>query len=72
MDLGIFSRNTTDKVSNQKTRYYAISNTCVSALPGKTGNVKIALFHSLNSTSCCLISAIFLTHDSNSCCCMTP
>jgi len=47
MDLGIFSRNTTDKVSNQKTRYYAISNTCVSALPGKTGNVKIALFHSL-------------------------
>jgi len=44
MDLGIFSRNTTDKVSNQKTLYYATSNTCASALPGKTGNVKIAFF----------------------------
>jgi len=46
--------------------------TCASALPGKTGKRKNCIFpsnavlvHCLNSTSC-LISSIFLTHDSYS------
>jgi len=49
-----------------------------SALAGKTEKRKSCTFrsnavlvHCLNSTSC-LISSIFLTHDSYSCCCMTP
>ena len=43
--------------------------TCASALPGKTGNTKSHLSLSVlvrcqNSSSRCLISSIFLTHDS--------
>jgi len=52
---------------------------CASALPGKTGKHENCFFHSndvlvhcQNSTSCCLISSVFLIHDSYSCCCMTP
>jgi len=74
-----FGRNVTHKVSNQK--YFTIPPqvTYASALPGKTGNTKIAFFHwngvsvhCQNSTSRSLISSVFLTHDSYSRCCMTP
>jgi len=47
--------------------------TCVSAPPGKTGKMKIAFFthciSALRKFNCCLISSIFLTHDSYSRCC---
>jgi len=51
--------------------------TFASALPGKIRNTKInlsliVLVYCENSNSRCLISSIFLTHDSYSCCCMTP
>jgi len=58
--------------------------TCASAqvifvLPvsGETGNTKIpfslaVLVHCQNSTSCCLMHLIFLTHESYPRCCMTP
>ena len=64
-----FGRNATDKVASQKTLYNVISITCASAVTDKTGNTKIAfplalLVHCQNSTSPCLISSIFLTHDS--------
>jgi len=42
--LIFFDRNTSNKVSNQKMLYYATSNTCASALPGKTGNIKFAFY----------------------------
>jgi len=43
--LIFFGGNVTDKVSNQKTLYYATpQTTCASALPGETGNTKIAFF----------------------------
>jgi len=52
--------------------------TCASALPGKMGKHESCIFHSnavlrhcLNPTSC-LISSIFFTYESYSCCCMTP
>jgi len=47
MDFDIFDKNTTNKARNQNTSYYATSNnlcTCAFALPGKTGNMKIAFF----------------------------
>jgi len=75
--LIFFGRNVTYKVSNQKTMPRQI--TYASALPDKRRNTKIAFFHSndvsvhcRNSTSRFLISSVFLTHDSYSCCCMTP
>jgi len=61
-------------------RHFAMPHqiTCSSALPGKTGKRKSCIFpsnavlvHCLNSTSC-LISSTFLTHNSYSCCRMTP
>jgi len=77
----IFGRDVTDKVSNQRTCYYATSKaqiTCASALHGRTGKHKNCIFqtnavlvHCQNSTSRCLISSIFLTHDSYSRYCMT-
>jgi len=44
--LIFFGRNTTDKVSNQKTLYYATSTqlTCASAPPCKMENMKMAFF----------------------------
>jgi len=48
--LILFGRNITDKVSKQKTLYYAPSNTFASALPGKRENTKIAFF----SLKCCI------------------
>jgi len=36
----------------------------------ETPNSNAVVVHFPNSTSCCLISSIFLTYDS--CCCMTP
>ena len=69
--LIFFRRNITDKVSNQKMLYYATSNNfcfCTTLQNGETR--KLHFFHSdavlvqcLNSSSC-LISSIFLTHDS--------
>jgi len=52
--------------------------TCASAHLAKQRNTKshfhsnAVLVHCLNSTSRCLISSIFSTHDSHSRCCMTP
>jgi len=69
-----FGRNITDKVSNQKTLYYATSNHlcfCTTRQNGKTLKLHLSL-KCQNSTSCCLISSIFLTQDSYSRCCMTP
>jgi len=52
---------------------------CASVLSGKRETQKWhfslavgLLAHCQNSTSCCLISSVFLTHDSYSRCCMTP
>ena len=51
--------------------------TCASALPSKLGKrenafpLNAVLVRCLNSSSC-LISSMFLTHDSYSRCCMTP
>ena len=63
--LIFFDRNVTDKVSNQK---MPPQITCATALHDKTGKHKNCIFdsndvlvHSLNSTSCLIIS---LTHDS--------
>jgi len=40
-----FNRNVTNKVSNQKTLYYATSKIlCTSALPGKTGKHENHIF----------------------------
>ena len=70
--LIFFGSNVTDKVSNQKTLHYATS-TCASTLPGKTEKRENCIFPQccsvlpMNSTSC-LISSIFLTHDSYSRC----
>jgi len=68
-----------DKVSNQKTLYYATSNKLSFCTTWQNGETQKSHFHSnavllhcLNSTSCCLISSIFLTYDSYSRCCMTP
>jgi len=44
MDLDIFGRSATDKVSSQKNVTMLPQITCASALPGKTGNTKIAFF----------------------------
>jgi len=75
--LYFFCRNVIDKVCNQKTLYYATSiNLCFCTTSQNKEMQKLhfslnaALAHCLNSTSC-LISSIFLTHDSYSCCCMT-
>jgi len=64
-----FGRNVTDKVSNHKTLYYATSNDlcfCTSWQNGETHifHSNAVLVHCLNSTSHCLIAAIFLTHKS--------
>jgi len=73
--LIFFGRNVTDRVSSQKMLCF----TCSSALPSKTGEHENCIFHSnailmhcQNSASRCLISSVFLTHDSYSHCCMTP
>ena len=44
MDLDIFGRSATDKVSSQKNVTMLRQIICASALPGKTGNTKIAFF----------------------------
>ena len=79
-DFDIFGRNVIDKVSNQKTIYYATSiNVCFCTIwQNKKEARKLhfyshaVLVHYQNSCSRCLISAIFLTYDSYSRCCMTP
>ena len=65
-----FGRNVTDKVSNQRRYTMPPQITCAFALPNKTGKYENFIFHSnailvhcQNSTSRCLISSIFLTHD---------
>ena len=45
--LIFFGTNVTDKVSNQKTLYYAPEITCASALPVKTGKHENHIFHSI-------------------------
>jgi len=77
--LIFFGKNVTHKLSNQKHFTMPPQIMCASALPHKTGNTKIAFFHSnavlvhcQNSTSRSLISSVFLTHDSYSCCAVTP
>jgi len=78
--LIFFGRNVTDKVSNQKTFYCATSNDLCFCTTWQTGKRKNRIFfysnavsmHCQNSTSRSLISSVFLTHDSYSCCCMTP
>jgi len=72
-----FCRNVTDKVSNQKVLYCVTSNNlcfCATWQYGETRKLDFhsnaVLVHCLNSTSC-LISSVFLTHDSYSRCCMT-
>ena len=42
--LIFFGRNVMDKVSNQKTLYYATSVTCASALPGKMRKCKNCIY----------------------------
>jgi len=42
--LVFLGRNVTDKVNNQKRFTMPPEITCASALPGKTGNTKIAVF----------------------------
>jgi len=76
--LIFFGINVTDKVSDQKTYCYATSNNlcfCTTWQNAETRkshfHLNAVLVHCLNSTSC-LISSIFLTHDSHSRCCMTP
>jgi len=72
MDFDIFfGRNVTDKVSNQRSFTMPPQITCASALRGKMGKHESCIFHSnavlvhcLNSTSC-LISSMFLNHDSH-------
>ena len=66
-----FWRNVTDKVSDQKTLYYATSNNlclCTTYENGKTKKLHFhshaVLMHCQNSTSRCFISSIFFTHDS--------
>jgi len=73
-----FGRNVTDKVSNHKMLYYATSNNLCYCTAWQNGETRKLHFHSnavlvhcLNSTSC-LISSVFLTHDSYSHYCMTP
>jgi len=73
-----FGRNVTNKASKNKRRFTMPPQiTRASVLPGKTRNTKIALFtlavlvHYQNSSSRCLISSVFLIHDSYSCCFMT-
>ena len=44
MDLDIFGRSATDKVSSQKNVTMLRQIICASALPGKMGNTKIAFF----------------------------
>ena len=67
-DFDIFGRNVTDKVSNQKTLYLS-TNLCFCTTWQNWETRKLhfpsnaVLVHCLNSTSC-LISSIFLTHDS--------
>ena len=68
--LIFFGRNITDKVSKQKTLYYATSNNlcfCTTWQNGKTRKLHFSL-KCQNSTSHCLIYSIFLTCDSYSCC----
>ena len=71
--LTFFGRNITDKVSNEETLYCATSMTCAFALPGKMEkheNCSLkccsskCMYYCQNSTSRCLISSIFLTHNS--------
>ena len=64
-------------VGNKRPRVHMQYCDVWEALPGKTGNTKwhfslVVLVHCQNSTGCCLISSVFLTHDSYSRCCMTP
>jgi len=73
-----FGRNVTDKVSNQKMLYCATSNNVCFCTTWQTEKHENRIFHSTavsvhcqNSTSCSLISSIFLTRDSYSWCCTT-
>jgi len=74
--LIFFGRNVTDVVSSQKRFTLPPQITCASALPSKTEKRENCIFftqmHCQNSSSRSLISSVFLTHDSYSCCCMTP
>jgi len=59
-----FGRNIANKMSNQKTLYNATSKSCASALPGKTGNTKIAFSLALPEFNQSLFDySVFLTHD---------
>jgi len=82
MDFNIFGCSVTDKVINQKTLYYAASsNLCFCATWQNEETRKFhfslksnaVLGYCENSTSRCLISSIFLTHESRLIlrCCMT-
>jgi len=78
--LIFFGRHVTNKVSNQKTLYYATSNNLCFYTTCQNGETqKLHFFHSnavsvhcQNSTSHSLISSVFLTHYSYSRCCTTP
>jgi len=50
MDFDIFGKNVNDKVGNQKTLYYAISNNLCSVPPRKTRKQENHIF---NSTGLC-------------------
>jgi len=41
----IFGKNVAEKVANQSELYFSPHLNCASALPGETGNLKIASFH---------------------------
>ena len=62
--LIFFGRNVTDKVGNQKTLYYAISNnlcSCASALPGKMRKHENHIFTQLDCVTHTMhLCAIFL------------
>jgi len=75
-----FGINVADKASNQKMLYCATSNNLCFCTTWRNGEAQKSHFSlkccrpilvpGQNSTSRCLISSIFFTHDSYSCCCM--
>jgi len=66
-----FGTNTSNKVSNQKTLYYAISNNLCFCTTWQNGKTRKFHFSFKCNSSRYLISSIFFTHDSYSRCCMT-
>jgi len=74
--LIFFGRNLTDKVSNQTTFYYVASNNVCFCTTKQNGEHENRIFysnvvsvHCQKAASRSLISSVFLTHDSYSCCC---